>query len=40
MTMVAALYVERGGVYWDQPDVDPWPIDRDARLYAGPAWSP
>jgi hypothetical protein len=33
---VAALYVERGGVYWDLPDVDPWDKARDARLYAGP----
>ncbi|MBU6249520.1 MAG: hypothetical protein KGN77_17445 [Xanthomonadaceae bacterium] len=34
--MIAALYVERGGVYWDLPDVDPWDQARDARLYAGP----
>lgn len=34
--MIAALYVERGGVYWDLPDVDPWDEARDARLYAGP----
>jgi hypothetical protein len=33
---VAALYVERGGVYWDLPAVDPWDEERDARLYAGP----
>jgi hypothetical protein len=33
---VAALYIERGGVYWDLPDVDPWDEARDARLYAGP----
>lgn len=33
---VAALYVERGGVYWDLPGVDPWDEERDARLYAGP----
>lgn len=33
---VAALYVEKGGVYWDLPDVDPWDIDRDARAYTGP----
>lgn len=33
---VAALYVERGGVYWDLPDVDPWDEARDARLYDGP----
>ena len=33
---VAALYVERGGAYWDLPGVDPWDQARDARLYAGP----
>lgn len=33
---VAALYVERGGCYWDLPGVDAWDQDRDARLYAGP----
>ncbi len=34
--IVAALYVEKGGVYYDLEDVDPWGVDRDARLYAGP----
>jgi hypothetical protein len=34
--MIAALYVQRGGVYWDLPDVDPWDESRDARKYAGP----
>jgi hypothetical protein len=34
--MIAALYVEAGGVYAGLPDVDPWPRERDARLYAGP----
>lgn len=33
---VAALFVERGGVYWDLPGVDAWDEARDARLYAGP----
>lgn len=33
---VAALYVERGGAYWDLPNVDPWDETRDARLYDGP----
>ena len=33
---IAALYVERGGVYWDLPGVDPWDEERDARRYAGP----
>lgn len=34
--MIAALFVERHGVYWDLPDVDPWDETRDARLYDGP----
>src|SRR3990167_8988332 len=34
--MIAALYVQRGGVYWDLPGVDPWDERRDARPYAGP----
>ncbi len=34
--MVAALYVETGGVYFGLEDVDPWDEQRDARLYAGP----
>lgn len=34
--MIAALYVEKEGVYWGLPDVDPWDSARDARLYAGP----
>ena len=33
---VAALYVERDGVYWNLPGVDPWDEKRDARLYEGP----
>ena len=33
---IAALYVESGGGYYGLPDVDPWDIERDARLYAGP----
>lgn len=33
---VAALYVERGGVYWNLPGVDAWDEKRDARRYAGP----
>lgn len=36
MIRVAALYVEKGGVYYGLPDVDPWDEERDARLYAGP----
>jgi hypothetical protein len=34
--VIAALFVERGGVYYGLPDVDPWDEERDARLYAGP----
>lgn len=34
--MIAALYVQRGGCYWDLPGVDPWDEARDARKYAGP----
>jgi hypothetical protein len=34
--VVAALYVETGGVYFGLPDVDPWDEARDARLYTGP----
>jgi hypothetical protein len=34
--MIAALFVEKGGAYWDLPGVDPWDEARDARAYAGP----
>lgn len=34
--MIAALFVEKGGVYYGLPDVDPWDVTRDARKYAGP----
>lgn len=33
---VAALYVQKGGAYFDLSGVDPWDEQRDARLYAGP----
>ncbi len=33
---VAALFVAKGGCYFGLPGVDPWDLDRDARLYAGP----
>ncbi len=33
---VAALFVQRAGVYFGLPDVDPWDESRDARLYTGP----
>jgi len=32
---VAALYVQDNGCYADLPEVDPWPEQRDARLYRG-----
>lgn len=34
--MIAALYVQDGGCYFDLPHVDPWPESRDARKYSGP----
>ena len=34
--IIAALYVQRGGVYYGLPGVDPWDETRDARSYAGP----
>lgn len=34
--MIAALYVEKGGCYFNLPGVDPWDEERDAREYAGP----
>lgn len=33
---IAALYVAKNGSYIGLPGVDPWPIERDARLYRGP----
>lgn len=33
---IAALFVETDGAYYGLPDVDPWDITRDARLYPGP----
>lgn len=36
VTTVAALFVKRGGPYWDLPGVDPWDEERDATDYAGP----
>jgi hypothetical protein len=34
--MIAALFVERNGIYFGIPGVDPWDERRDARTYAGP----
>ena len=34
--VIAALYVQTGGAYFDLPNVDPWDEQRDAREYKGP----
>lgn len=34
--MIAALYVETNGCYFNLPGVEPWDEARDARKYAGP----
>lgn len=34
--MIAALYVKKGGTYYNLPGVDPWDESRDARQYDGP----
>lgn len=34
--MIAALFVETNGAYYELDGVDPWDEQRDARLYAGP----
>ena len=34
--MIAALYVEKGGIYYRLPNIEPWDEGRDARLYDGP----
>jgi hypothetical protein len=34
--VIAALFVQTGGVYFGIPDVDPWDEARDARNYDGP----
>ena len=34
--VVAALFVQKDGVYFGVPGVDPWDEERDARLYGGP----
>lgn len=35
-SVIAALYVQKNGAYYNIPDVDPWDEERDARKYAGP----
>lgn len=34
--MIAVLFVDRRGPYWNREDIDAWDIERDARKYAGP----
>ncbi len=34
--MIAALFVESNGVYFDLPGIDSWDLDRNALLYKGP----
>jgi hypothetical protein len=34
--MVAALFVEKNGIYSGLPNVEPWDRERDARRYEGP----
>lgn len=34
--MIAALFVAKGGCYFDLPNVEAWDESRDARKYAGP----
>jgi len=34
--MIAALYVEKGGSYFNLDGVEPWDQERDARTYDGP----
>lgn len=34
--MIAALFVQKNGVYFGLDGVDPWDLERDARKYAGP----
>jgi hypothetical protein len=34
--LIAALFVAKGGIYYGIEGVDPWDLERDARLYDGP----
>lgn len=34
--MIAALYVETGGTYFNLQGVQPWDVESDARAYTGP----
>lgn len=33
--MIAALFVETDGCYFNLPNIEPWDIQRDAKFYAG-----
>ena len=33
--LITVLFAETNGVYFNIPDIDPWDIERDARLYTG-----
>lgn len=33
--IIAALFVEKDGIYSDEPNIDIWAIDRDAKTYTG-----
>ena len=34
--MISALFVEKDGCYFGLDNIDPWDVDRDARMYDGP----
>ena len=34
--MIAALFVQKNGIYFGLDNVDPWDAERDAMLYTGP----
>jgi hypothetical protein len=34
--VIAALFVQKDGAYYGLEGVDPWDVERDARLYLGP----
>lgn len=36
MGKIAALFVEKNGVYFNHPLIDPWDVERNAFLYRGP----
>lgn len=36
MEKIAALFVQKNGIYFNLPNVDPWDVKRDAKKYNGP----